>query len=421
MNINNSAFRLTVWLKQTFLSNKIVNRQVKEHNEHMKKLRQEKDADRLIPNAADNTMSDNDLWEMVKDIGTSMEEFENTRYSQQIARQEVDIQSTAIAEAEEELAGMSISRVDIENESDIHELRRAALESDDAVEDAAGSLLTIMSKLDTTKRSARVAAETCLLSECNAAHQSLRAILEIERANLQEQMEKLEKCEAAVNAVNLRNDIDNYICRDKTFTGGMSRGGDNDDGGVASALAVLNSHNDDYVDVSRANITRPNFFKGWSEIEEEEDDEIEPDFFKMVIQLLLAKKSDGTTESDVTAKQKKLQVALSNLSSVLSERSQQGGTARQAILYELNSMRSINTVIEDKANFEGLCMLMNSFLTGCGRESIDVSNAKLLMILSQTFYLVDEVNGADKSDRTTRIYVKNRISSHEIWTDDYFW
>ena len=66
-------------------------------------------------------------------------------------------------------------------------------------------------------------------------------------------------------------------------------------------------------------------------------------------------------------------------------------------------------------------MLMNSFLTGCGRESIDVSNAKLLMILYQTFYLVDEVNGADKSDRTTRIYVKNRISSHEIWTDDYFW
>ena len=201
------------------LLSKIVDRQVKTHNELMKKLRQEKDVARLIPNAADDTMSDNDLWEMVKDID-SMEEFENTRYSKQITRQEVDVQSIAIAEAEKELAGIPISRVDIENESDIRELRRAALEADDLVEDAADSLLNIMSKLDTTKRSARVAAETCLLSECNAAHQCLRSILEIERANLQEQLEKLEKCEAAVNAVNIRNDIDNYICRDKTFTGG---------------------------------------------------------------------------------------------------------------------------------------------------------------------------------------------------------
>jgi hypothetical protein len=39
------------------------------------------------------------------------------------------------------------------------------------------------------------------------------------------------------------------------------------------------------------------------------------------------------------------------------------------------------------------------------------------MILSQTFYFAER----GESDRTARIYVKNKISSHDIWTDDYFW
>ena len=278
-----------------------------------------------------------------------------------------------------------------------------------------------MSKQDTTTRSARVAAEAGILSQCNAAHQCLRSIVEIERASLQQQMKRLQKLEAAVEAVNVRNDIDNYIRRDKTFPGGTSRGGDNDDGGVAAALAVLNSHCDDCFDTSKTNITRPNFFKGWADSgdDDDEDNEIEPDFFKAVIKRLFDKRFT-VAETDDT-KQKKLLDALSNLNSVLSENSQQGSTSRQAILYELNNQRSINTVVEDEQNFESLCTLFNSFLSGCGRDSIDVSNAKMLMILSQTFYTLNDINIPDNSDRTSRIYVKNRISSHKIWTDDHFW
>lgn len=415
----------------SFNVTQIVNQQVKEQTEHMQKLRLEKDATRLEVSATEGTLSDHDLWEVVKDVG-AMEEFEHTGYSPRSPRKvptlndgnQSDLQAnsntTHIPENDELPHVPNISRAEIERESDIHELRRAALEADDLAEDAAGTLLNIMSKLDTTNRSARVAAESGLLSECNAAHQCLRSIVEIERAALQQQIERLRKLEAAVEAVNVRNDIDNYIRRDKTFPGGTSRGGDNDDGGVAAALAVLNSHGDDSFDASKGNITRPNFFKGWADDEDEEEDEIEPDFFKVVIKRLFEKKQSTSDEADAT-KQQKLQEALTNLSTVLSENSQQGSTSRQAILYELNNQRSVTTEIDDQDNFTRLCNLFDSFLTGCGRESIDVSNAKMLMILSQTFYYAEKDDGADAADRTTRVYVKSKISSHDIWTDDYFW
>jgi hypothetical protein len=376
--------------------------------------------------ATEGTLSDHDLWEMVKDVG-SMEEFEHTGYSPRSPRkvpalnenEQADDAPPSTTIEEDELPHVpNISRASIEKESDIHELRQAALEADDLVEDAAGTLLNIMSKLDTTNRSARVSAESGLLSECNAAHQCMRSLVEMERAALQVQMERLRALEEAVAAVNVRNDIDNYIRRDKTFPGGSSRGGDNDDGGVAAALAVLNSHSDDFYDASKTNITRPIFFRGWADKGDEEDgdDEIEPDFFKAIIKVLFEKKKDGGEETDVS-KREKIQDALTNLSTVLSEHSQQGSIARQAILYELNNQRSANTVIEDEHKFESLCNLFSSFLSGCGRESIDVSNAKMLMILSQTFYFATR----SELDRTTRIYVKNKISSHDIWDDDFFW
>ncbi|KAL7484781.1 hypothetical protein ACHAW6_010396 [Cyclotella cf. meneghiniana] len=412
----------------------IVNQHVREQNEVMRKLRQEKEAARLEHTTSENAMSEHDLWEMVKGIG-SMEDFEHTGYSPRSPRgvsppadgieyeKKEHVQTGSHLETEADLPRVpEISRSDIEKESDIHELRRAALEADDLVEDAAAALLNIMSKRDTTMRSARVAAETGLLSQCNAAHRCLRSIVEIERASLQERMERFQKLEAAVNAVDVRRDLDAYIQHDKLLPGGTSRGADTDDGGIASALAVLNSHIDDFFDVNRTNITRPNYFKGWSDAGEDENDneEMEPDFFKAVIKMIFERKlPDGAVEDEKT--QQKLKNALSNLNSVLLERNHQGRTSRQAVLYELNNQRSFNTEIEDYQNFESLCMIFDAFLTGCGRESIDVSNAKMLMILSQTFFFVDHGDHDHKSDRTARVYVKNKISSHDIWADDDFW
>ena len=399
----------------------------------MKRLRDEKNATRLEQSTTEGTMSDRDLWEMIKDV-ESMEEFQQTDLFPRsrhkvpthndvtISEQNNDSQTAANLDSEELTYVPNISRSVIEKESDIDELRRAALEADDLIEDAAGALLNVMSKLDTTTRSARVAAETSILSECNAAHQCLRSIVEIERAALREQISRLQKLEMAVDAINVRNDIDNYICRDKAFPGGSSHGKDNDDGGVAAALAVLNSHSDDCFDASRTNVTRPNFSKFWADTVADDDDEkkdIEFDFFKTVIKMLFEKSSE-IERSVEKSKRKNLKKALSELNSTLSENSQQGVSARQAVLYELNNQRSVNTVIQDEQNFECLCNLFDSFLNGCGRESIDVSNAKILMILSQTFYFAGNEDG-NQFDRASRVFIKNRISSHEIWTDDYFW
>jgi hypothetical protein len=408
----------------------IVNQQVREQTALMQKLREQNDAARLEQDESENAVSDHDIWEMVRDVG-AMEEFEHTGLSPRSLRKipslndgiEYD-RSDGTHPAANPLSPAqlqqvpNISRAAIEEESDIHELRKAAVEADDLVEDAAGALLNIMSKQDTTMRSARVAGESALLSECNAAHRCLRSLVEIERAALQERIERLHILEQAVDAVDTRKDIDAYIQHDKSLPGGLST--NDDDGGIASALAVLNSHSDEFLEV-KTNITRPNFFKGWSDAGEDDDDEeeMEPDFFKAVIQALFQHRPSAKEAADKATKQTKLQGALTNLSTTLSESGHQGRTSRQAVLYELNNQRSINTELEDETNFASLCNLFDSFLSGCGRDAIDVANAKMLMILSQTFFFVD--HGEDKSDRTTRVYVKMRISSHEIWGDDDFW
>lgn len=111
-----------------------MNRQVKEQNELMQKLRQEKAAAKLELSATENTMSDHDLWEMVKDVG-SMEEFQHTGYSSspnKVPNDHEQTDSSQISETEDDSPHVpNISRSTIERESDIHELRRAALEADD--------------------------------------------------------------------------------------------------------------------------------------------------------------------------------------------------------------------------------------------------------------------------------------------------
>jgi hypothetical protein len=111
----------------------------------------------------------------------------------------------------------------------------------------------------------------------------------------------------------------------------------------------------------------------------------------------------------------------------LAENTKRGQSFRKSILYELNNQRSKMTEVKGGANFDALCRIFNSFLSGCGRESIDVSNTKMLMILSQTFYMVgqgDDCVSHDCSttkDRQSRIYVKSNICHHNIWSDDDYW
>ena len=376
-----------------------------------------------------------DVWELVKGVA-SMEDFGHTGYSPRvnpkISMDEISMpihdhndmmMMRTTARSSTHHPPPPINRADIERESDIQDIRMKAHAADEAVEDASSQLLNMMSKQDTTMRSARVATESCLLSGCNAVHNCLRSLVEMERAALEERLKKLEMLETAVDAIDVRKDIDIYIQNDKLLPGGCSRNGEDDDGGVAAALAVLNSHAEIGSDsVPHPNIERPNHFEGWGGEENDDDDDVdnddvdeaEPELFGEVINILFRKSVENETESKKEGK-----VALA--ATALKEKSHRGQSFRQTILYELNNQRSKNTQVSTKANFEALCRLFDSFLSGCGREAIDVSNAKMAMILSQTFYFVDQADDNTVDDRERRVYVKNRISHHSIWTDDEFW
>jgi len=105
-----------------------------------------------------------------------------------------------------------VSREEIEQEVGLPELRAAALKADDDIQDAADALLNILAALDTTRRSARIAAETCLVSAANAHAACLRSMLKLERESLQERLNDLDGLEEQLEQIDVRADLDAYIC-----------------------------------------------------------------------------------------------------------------------------------------------------------------------------------------------------------------
>ena len=266
-------------------------------------------------------------------------------------------------------------------------------------------------------------------------HNCLKSLVAIERSSLEERARRLQIFETAVDAIDVRKDIDIYIQNDKLLPGGCSRTGDDDDGGVAAALAVLNSHVDGGTESSsHPHIVAPDHFSGWgedNEVDHDDADDVDPELFGEVISLLFDRdkrkkapktemdsvdKGETELESYILEKEEKI----ASVSAVLEEKTKRGQSSRQAILYELNNQRSKKTEVIGETNFLSLCRLFSSFLSGCGREAIDVSNAKMLMILSQTFF---HVNTTDDNtvDRESRVYVKDEIVRHSIWACDDFW
>ncbi|EJK54853.1 hypothetical protein THAOC_25480, partial [Thalassiosira oceanica] len=370
---------------------------------------------------------------MVNEVN-SMEDFGHTGYSPNTSRKasiskELKMNNRKEAGVSQEQPPKKIIRADIEKESQVGDMRMIAQAADEAVEDASSKLLNIMSKGDTTLRSSRLAAETCLLSECNAAHSCLKSIVALERASLEERLKKLEVLETAVDTIDVRRDIDNYIRNDKLMPGGRSKFGSDDDGGIAAALATLNSHERNHVpESSLPRIYQPDFFEGWSEEDEgavdvEQLDELEPRVVKETIELLFSEEGEEITSDGGESMPPPIKLLCRALS--LKKR---GSAYRQALLYELNSQRSRTTLVKRKSSFKLLCDIFNSFLEGCGHEAKDV---KMLMILSQTFYRIRE-KGEDSDDsdndssdegheRSGRLYVKSSLTHHDVWRTDSFW
>ena len=399
-------------------------------------LKQKQEAKLLGEISTEPNLTD-EVWQMVNEVN-SMEDFGHTGYSPSSSRKgsitkELKLNNRKEADMSQEQPPKKIVRADIERESQVGDMRMIAQAADEAVEDASSKLLNIMSKGDTTLRSSRLAAETCLLSECNAAHECLKSIVALERASLEERLKKLEVLETAVDTIDVRRDIDNYIRNDKQMPGGRSKFGSDDDGGIAAALATLNSHERNHVpESSLPRIYQPDFFEGWSEEDEgvvdAELDDLEPRIFKETIKLLFSEDEEEEIASDggenVPPPIKLICRALS-----LKKR---GSAYRQALLYELNSQRSRMTLVKRKSSFKLLCDIFNSFLDGCGQEAKDV---KMLMILSQTFYRIREegedsdhgsesdsnADEQDRSGRESRIYVKSSLTHHDVWRKDSFW
>lgn len=312
------------------------------------------------------------------------------------------------------------SRFEVEEECGLPELRAAAVASEEAVEDAANSLLSVLHNLDTAKRSARLAAESCLVGACNAQADCLRSVIGIERANLKERLQLLDELENVAKDMDVRADIDHYISTDKMEVGGQSLLGDDDDGGVASALAVINSHLDEDRRPSRS--TRSHNEEDGQDAEAEDDSSISREYLEEAVSFLFRKNPLLFGEAPNVGKKKtsldELEATITKLCNIGEDRSPKARSLRSTICYTLNSKRSSHTQIPSSAQFEGLCRIFSALLFGCDcTDSSGVSNAKMLMGLSFVYHL----KKPGDEDGESKIYVKSRLLDHPFWGKDEFW
>ena len=313
-------------------------------------------------------------------------------------------------------------RAELEEDYKLHDLRVAAVESDENVTDAAGKLLNAISASDTTKRSARIAAETCLLSCANTQMKCLKSLVALERASLNERLSLMNQLEEKVNQINVRSDLNLFIEHEKNeIPNGTTSMGNNDDGGVASALATLNSFSEGIgVGVGVAGMAELSSFSGWNEDNDEEV--FERDDIEDAVGALFKGEAYTSESIDTEEKEKnlgELETSIIFLQKAVSEKTVRGRGYRASTCYALNNHRGKNTQLGCEQQFSGLCRVLNSLLDGCDREAADVANAKMCMMLAQTFYFVDGKD--DSTDRKNRMYPKERLCNHPIWLDEDFW
>jgi hypothetical protein len=315
-------------------------------------------------------------------------------------------------------------RYELEEELGLPYLRREAMSAEEAVENVANSLLSVLSNYDTCRRSARLAAETCLVSAGEAQAACIRSIVQMERASINERLLQLEELENAAKEIDIRADMQQYIATDKTLPGGPSFLGDDEDGGVASALAVLNDHTDGDM-AAEANRERALSRSDGSMAESEEnsdDDSVTPEFLEECVEIFFH--NNPLYKSTAPASEKKTKVThdfeatVAKLCKVGSDKSYKSRSRRSTICYTINAKRSSHTKIQSKLQFDGLCKVFTAVLDGCSTDNRSVTNAKVLMNLSQHFYCQDE----NQSDgEIPQIYIQSHIMSHPMWEKDEFW
>lgn len=226
---------------------------LREH-QHLEQLKRN-ETERVLEAAKGNLgATSSEIWDIVSEVTASMEEgsFEPMDLPQvsltasQDGLRELSSHSRDDGTSKDDEDSMSalpkLSRLDLEDEHGLPELRAAAVAADEAVRKSAEKLLTALSDWDKRSRSARLAAETCLVDVGNAEAKFLRSIVKSERESLRERTRLLDELEEALDQVDVQEDLRKYVINDKEHVGGTSSVGDDEDGGISSALQLLHKH-----------------------------------------------------------------------------------------------------------------------------------------------------------------------------------
>lgn len=424
-----------LWGKVAYLESEVKNKVAemvrKRSREREMKRRQEEVTKQaqLDSGKLNSTVTSQEIWELVSKVGEIGEDFAPSDLpapsfygpiDQTYSKSQTFESSPPKKIIEEDYSPQVATEIDdyrcaVETEIGLHQLRIAAIESDEAVQDAAGTLLNAISAADTTKRSARVSAETCLLSAGNVQMHCLKSLVQLEKESLEERLRLLSELEENVNCIDVRNDLNSFLEHEKAeVPNGVSKLGDNDDGGIASALAVLNSHSEGIgVGIGVAGVAELSSFSGWEETDE---------CTKVYDREDLEKAVDTLFSSDCSNDEgkEKLNNAVEFLIEAVAERSTRARGYRASTCYAMNNQRGKVSLLKHQEQFDGLCRVLESLLDGCDRESADVASAKMVMMLAQTFYVIKEEDKDDES-RSKRLYPKDKLSQHPIWLDEDFW
>ena len=374
-----------------------------------------------------------EIWNLVSQVSESMENgsFEPIHFPQQpsLAGEPSATSQAPTPPPMEELP--PLSRFDVEDEVGLQEYRMAAVAADRAVQDASGSLLNVLSSLDQVRRSARISAETNLLSSCQAQAACIRSIVRLERAAAEERLEHIKKLEKYADSIDVRSDLNIYIHTDRKRAGGSAPLGQDDDGGIASALAVLTSHQEGnmgtgtpstlYNNNSKTNGDQAN--GGKESVAEHVSSEALEEALEALFSIGSLPQPEAPDTEERTQAQAKFKEAVKLLSDIAEEKSMAARPKRSRMCYALNAKRASHTEIKSPMQFDGLCKVFIAILNGCDCESGGVSNAKMCMMLSQSFYLSEKFNGGEENEeeRSKRVYIKNRLIGHPLWNHEEFW
>jgi len=198
--------------------------------------------------------------------------------------------------------------------------------------------------------------------------------------------------------------------------------GDDDDAGVASALAILNDHTDgDRGAEANASRARADSHNADGTEGPDDSETITPEYLEESVQKFFENNpllfSTAPNNEKTQKAQNEFETTVTRLCQVGTAKSSKARSRRSTICYTMNAKRNAYSKIPSKAQFDGLCRVFSSVLSGCSTDSRGVSNAKVLMNLSQHFHFREK----DKNGKRREVYVKSRIVNHPIWKKDEFW